>query len=149
MLVIVGCVLFFYWPSFAWLGDEWSSISGAFSHGYLIAGICAYLIIRATRSIQPYSFAPSWFALPVLLVLSLVWLLGNAADVAAVQTTVLPVIVLASVWSALGRRAVMAVSFAVLFFYFAMPAWAHIQFIFQYITTAIVHLLIRIVDLPV
>ena len=88
MLAIVGSVLFFYWPSFAWLGEEWSSNNGIFSHGYLVAGICIFLIFRATLSLSAYSLAPSWVAIPVLLVLSLVWLLGNAADEATVQTMV-------------------------------------------------------------
>ncbi len=149
LLSVVGSVLILYWPSFAWLGGEWTSTRGLFSHGYLIAGICIFLLFRSVRTLDTSTVTPCWWAIPVVLALSFIWLLGYASDVAAVQTMLLPVIVLTAVFAAFGRSAMMAVIFAISYLYFAIPAWEHLRFVFQNITTAIVDLLIRLVDIPV
>jgi len=146
---VVGAVLFLYWPSFAWLGGEWTSTRGLFSHGYLIAGICIFLLFRSVRASDPSRAKPCWQAIPVLLALSFFWLLGYVSDVVAVQTMLLPVIILTAVLAAFGRAAMLGVAFAILYLYFAIPAWEHLRFIFQNITTGIVDLLVRLVDIPV
>ena len=89
-----------------------------------------------------------WWLIVAVLGLSLVWLLAYVSNVAAVQTVVLPILLLLAVSAAFGFSAGKTVAFAILYLYFALPALDHLQFIFQTITTNVVHLLIRIADLP-
>ena len=135
-------------PSLRWIFGEWSSSSGVLSHGYLVAAISIYLFIRAIPGAASNPVEPAWWALPILLGLSMMWLLGGAATVIAVQTVVLPAILILAVVLAFGLPVARQFAFSVLFIYFAIPAVEHLQFIFQSITVVAVSLLIRLVDLP-
>ena len=135
-------------PSIQWMAAEWSGSSGALSHGYLVVAISIFLIAKALPDVAALVSRPAWWALPVLLALSIVWLFAYVATVVAVQTIVLPAILLTSIAAAFGLPVARHLAFPILFVYFAIPAWDHLQFIFQAITVFVVGLLIRIVDMP-
>ena len=148
LLAVVAIFLVSYWPSIAWVAGEWSGSSGVMSHGYLIVALSGFLFIR---SLQPFRAAPAasaWWLIPVVLGLSIVWLLAYVANVVAIQTVVLPMILLLTIAAAFGVSAGKTVAFAILYLYFGLPALDHLQFVFQTITTKVVHLLIRVADLP-
>ncbi len=135
-------------PSWQWIFGEWSSSAGALSHGYLVAAMSVYLFIREIPRAASIPVAPMWWALPVLLTLSVLWLLGVVATVVAVQTVVLPAILITAIAFAFGLPIARRFAFPVLFIYFAIPAVEHLQFIFQALTVAAVSLLIRLADIP-
>lgn len=135
-------------PSIQWVLGEWSSSSGVLSHGYLVAAMSAYLFIRAIPDVAAMPVQPIWWVLPISLAMSIVWLLGYAATVVAVQSIVLPAILLTTIAGAFGLRIAKRLAFPVLFLYFAVPALDHLQLVFQNITVAAVSILIRIADIP-
>ena len=135
-------------PSWQWIFGEWSSSSGALSHGYLVAAMSVYLFFREIPRAASLPVAPLWWALPILLGLSVLWLLGVVATVVAVQSVVLPAILITAIAFAFGLPVARRFAFPVLFIYFAIPAVEHLQFIFQAITVAAVSLLIRLADIP-
>jgi len=148
LALIVVAFLVAFFPSIAWMAGEWSGSSGVLSHGYLVAVISAVLFVRAIPEVAASAIRPAWWLLPVLLVLSAVWLLAYVATVVAVQTLVLPAILLVAVAAAVGLKAAKPLAFPILYVYFAMPAWEHLQFIFQGITVSVVDLLLRVFDVP-
>jgi exosortase len=138
----------FFWPSVAWMAVEWSGSSGLLSHGYLVVAIAGYLIVRSLHVLADSPLEPVWWLLPVVFSMSIVWLLAFVANVAAVQTMMLPVMLLTTITAAFGFAVGRVTSFGVLYFYFAMPAWEHLQFIFQEITVFALHVLVRLIDIP-
>lgn len=146
LMVAVFAVVFM--PSIRWMCGEWSSSAGVMSHGYLIAAIGMLLFVRAVPAVAQADARPCWWALPALLGLSITWLLGFVATVVAVQTLVLPAILITAIIAAFGLQAARPLVFPVFFMYFAIPAWQHLQFIFQAITVAVVTVMIRLADIP-
>ncbi|MCO1337272.1 archaeosortase/exosortase family protein, partial [Microbulbifer sp. OS29] len=59
--------------------------SETYAHGMLIPLISLWLIIRKRSQLTRLEMGPDWTALIPLLGLCLVWLLGRAADVLAVE----------------------------------------------------------------
>ncbi len=146
LLLLVFTVAYF--PSLKWMAGEWSSSSGALSHGYLVAGISLFLFVRAIFQVDAAEVRPCWWFAVVVAGLSLVWLLGYAATVVAVQTVVLPALFLGVAVLMMGWSASRHFVFPILYFGFSLPAWEHLQFVFQDITVLAVGILIRIADVP-
>lgn len=147
-LVLAVAILLLYRDSFAWLVSEWSTSNARFSHGFLLAAIALFLLVRSGRQLDLQSISPSWWTLPVVFVASFVWLLGDAGNVAVVQSLMLPVLALASVCTVLGHSAARQLAFAILYIVFALPAWEYVQFIFQAITVAVVTSLLQLIEMP-
>lgn len=136
-----------FFSSIQWVIGEWSDSSGVLSHGFLMAAISIYLFARAVPAAAEADRKPFWPALPVLLGLSLLWLLAYSATVVAIQALVLPAILLTAIVATFGLSVARHFAFPVLFIYFAVPAVEHLQFLFQNITVVAVHAMLRIVDL--
>ena len=146
IIVLLFVVAFF--PSLEWMAGEWSGSSGVLSHGYLVAAISVVLFVRAVPDVARSDIQPNWWLLIVTLGFSITWLLGYVATVVAVQTIVLPAILYLAIAGSFGIRAARPVAFPIFFVCFALPAWEHLQFIFQAITVFVVGLLIRLADIP-
>lgn len=146
--VLVAAFVIAFLPSILWILKEWSGSSGVLSHGYLVAAISIYLFVRAIPQAATTKQEPMWSLLPVLLLLSTIWLLGDAATIIAVQTVVLPVTLLAAIAMVFGLAVAHKFVFSVLFIYFAIPAIEHLQSFFQAFTVLAVSLLIRLTDVP-
>lgn len=145
--IVVAFVVGFL-PSIRWMAGEWSASSGVMSHGYLIAAISAVLFCRAIPEAAASRLKPAWWALIPLAGMSLVWLVGYVATIVAVQTVVLPAMLLTAIAAAFGLGAARRLAFPVLFFYFALPALEHLQFIFQAITVFAASVLVHLADIP-
>ena len=149
LVLALAAIVCLYWPTFRWLGSEWSTVNSIFEHGYLLAGTSVYLIYRSIRNLEPSSLRQNWLLLPVLAGLSFGWLLAYIGDVIVVQTTVLPVIALALVATVLGLGVTWQLAFAVLFIVFAMPVWESLQPLLQSITIAVASSMLEISGRPV
>lgn len=146
-LTVVAVLL--YWPSLFWLGTQWASVSGTVSHGFLVAAIAIYLLLDTARFVSAGDCHPSWRIVPLLVALNLLWLMGYVADVTAVHTVLVPLILLAGIWTALGAKAMSLAAFPVLYLLFAMPAWEHAAIVFQTVTVHAVHLMVHAINIPV
>jgi len=148
---LVALLLLFlaaYSDSIAWIAAEWSGSADALGHGYLVIALSAVLFARAIPDVARIERQPAWWLVPVVLALSLVWLLGSIATVVLVQTVALPAILFFGIAAAIGTRAARPLAFPILFVYFALPGWVHFQPLFQSITVAVVGGMIRLTGLP-
>jgi exosortase A len=148
LLLLTVSIVAFYWSTFSWLVSEWSTTNSRFSHGFLLAAIALFLLVRSSRRLKLESISPCWWTLPLVFGASIAWLLGDTGSVLVVQTLALPVLALASVCTVLGRAAARQLSFAILYIVFALPVWEYVQFIFQDLTVTIVSFLLHHAGVP-
>ncbi len=149
LALLLIAIIALFWPTFTWLGSEWSAVDSIFEHGFLLAATAIYLVFRAANSLQTVDIKPCWALLPIVIGLSLAWLLGRVGDVIVVQTTVLPLLILAAVGTLLGLAVAKQFVFAVMFILFAMPVWELLQPILQSITIAVSTNLLEVSGRPV
>ena len=148
LLLLAISIAAFYWSTFGWLVAEWSTSNSRFSHGFLLAAIALFLLVRSTRRLNLPSIAPCWWTLPLVFAASTAWLAGHAGSVLVVQELALPMLALASVCTVLGPAAARQLAFAILYIIFALPVWDYVQFIFQDLTVAIVSFLLHYIGVP-
>ena len=123
VLAIVLVVSLLLWPTVASLHEEWTDTANlTFVHGYLIVAISMALLLRALSS-DDASGAPEWRALPILLALSLCWLIAERAGIEIAHQVLWPVIMLTAVCAAIGVRSGMRCWFPFAYLYFAIPVW--------------------------
>src|SRR5690349_15687589 len=85
------------WPSFQSLHFTWVDWqTTTHTHGYLIVGLCVWLIWRKFRNFN-YAHVPRWWHLLPLCASSTIWLFAVQAGVQTVEFAVLPMVLWASV----------------------------------------------------
>ncbi|MEM8547224.1 MAG: exosortase C-terminal domain/associated protein EpsI [Pseudomonadota bacterium] len=134
-------------PTVTWVAGQWSA-GGVVGHGYLVAAISLWLLWRERQWLLSGGLAAGWWALPLVGVLSLAWLVGYVANVIALQTVVIPLIALLAIIVALGPRVGALVGFPLLYLYCALPALRLLRPVFQTITTEAVGVLLTLADVP-
>jgi exosortase A len=95
--------------------------SRTYSHCFLILPLFLYLIWdrrKYLRQLKPY---PNYGGVPLLAGLNFVWILGNLGEVRFVQELALVSILIAIVWTLFGTVVVRALTFPLLFLFFAVP----------------------------
>ncbi len=111
----------------AWHGDTARSMvllweqSETFAHGFLIVPISAWLIWRRRDELAALEPRPNFFALPLLALVGLGWLLGRLAGASVVQQFALIFMIPMVVWTILGTRFVWALAFPLFYLVFAVP----------------------------
>jgi exosortase A len=109
-----------FWPTLFSMIEIWDR-SETFTHGYLILPISAWLIWRQRErlaQIQPHS---DLRGLILLALAGASWLLADAGGVNVVAQYAFIAMLIASVWTLLGRTFVQAAFFPLMFLFFAVP----------------------------
>ena len=120
-LVLLVCAVLF--PTLASLHQRWTDTASiTYLHGYLVAALASWLLIRAVAS-NPHPYQPERLLLIPLALLSVVWLVAHRAGIEIAHQTLLPVILLTALAAAVGRRTAFHCGFALAFLYFAIPIW--------------------------
>lgn len=137
VIALVAAVLMLYLPSVLWLTGKWRVGGALTGQGFALASVSLLLIIRSARGIEVVQVRPAWWGLAVVVAVSFVWLLATLANVAAVHTTILPLLAISAIYAAFGQLVGRRMAFPVMYTLFALPIWQDTQFIFQAITTYI------------
>ena len=146
--VVTAAVLALFWPTCAWLIAEWSASESLYEYGIPVVFVAAVLTVLAAARIPADSIRPFWPAMIVVAGLSFGWLLVNAANVANVQTFVLPFILLAAFVAVLGIEAGKALAPGVLYYMFALPVWDAFKPPLRDLTIVAVEALLKIGGVP-
>lgn len=121
LLLVLWVVLFVaYRDTVLSLADIWSS-SETYAHGYLVPLISLWLIWRVRRTLQPLTPAPSVLALVLVAGAALLWLAGDMVSVNVVTHLAFITLLILTVPAVLGWGVTRALTFPLLFLYFAAP----------------------------
>lgn len=146
LLLIVYAAVF--WSSLMSMAAIWWR-SETYAHGMLIPLISLWLIIRKRSHLTTLETGPDWAALIPLLGLCLVWLLGRAADVLAVEQMATTLILITLVIVALGRTVARALAFPLAYLIFAVPFGDQLTPYLQQITADITVKTLKLSGVPV
>jgi exosortase A len=116
LLILVGM----FWPTFysmAEIGER----SETFAHGYIIFPISAWLLWRQRAELAQVQPRPDLRGLILLAAAGAGWLLADAGSVNVVAQYAFIAILIAMVWTLLGRAFVWAAFFPLMFLFFAVP----------------------------
>ncbi len=148
IIVLTAALVALFWPTVATLRYAWSDTDTlTYTHGYLIAAMCVWLLARAGRSIDG-PMTPDWRPAVLLAGLSFCWLLFYRAGIELLHQALLPLMAIVAACAALGIANGRKLSFAFAYFYFAVPIWSAGNEILQSITVFAVRILLKITAIP-
>jgi exosortase A len=148
MILGIGVVLALYWDAAYSIGFTWWD-SPAFSHGFLILPIVAYLIWLQRHKLMALPPRPSALGLAAVALGSLGWLVGETAGVLQVQQIALVFVLQGVVLSIIGRVAAMVIAFPLFYLYFGVPFGTFLIPPLQDVTAAFVVRSLQLIGMPV
>lgn len=113
-------ILGIFWETAASMAATWHR-SKTFAHGFLILPISFHLAWARRRQIASLIPAPNLWALPLLIMLGLGWLLGKVVDLIVLQQLALVAMLQTLVWTVLGTEVARTLLFPLIFLFFAVP----------------------------
>jgi len=119
-LVVLLLMTAMFWPTFYSMAEVWER-SETFAHGYLIFPISAWLIWRMRGELAQIQPRPDWRGLILLAAAGAGWLLADAGSVNVAAQYAFIAMLIAAVWTLLGRDFVWAAFFPLMFLFFAVP----------------------------
>jgi exosortase A len=146
LAALLAMTIGLFWPTTVSLVAEWRNTATlTYTHGYLIALIGAWLLLRDRIALSAVIGRPDLRAAVVVAVLSILWLIAYRAGLQLVHQVLVPVIGWFVVWAALGLAAVKRCTFALGYLYFAIPIWSAGNLLLQDATVFAVRLLLQLV----
>jgi exosortase A len=116
-LAILGLL---FWRTFAGMFSLWQF--GAYSHGYLIFPISAYLVWQRRHRVWRAQPSTSLWALLMVAGLAVAWLVGELADANLIRQSAVVALIPALVCTVMGGKYARLLLFPLLFLFFAIPA---------------------------
>lgn len=148
VLLLLAALIALFWPTIQSLIVEWRDQETlTYTHGYLIAAISCWLIVRTARRTRGV-VTPGWRMVPVLMASSLIWVLVYRAGIELAHQVLLPLLGLLAVCVAIGIRNGLRFWFAFAYLYFAIPVWNVGNEILQSSTVVAVQLLLQLTAVP-
>ncbi len=144
--VLTAVTLLAYWPSTVALWSFWDQYGG---HGPLIAGISAWLIVRARGEFAQAMSRPSPWGCAALLVCSVASVIFWRAAIQGLHLVVLPMLMFLAVLAAYGRGAARVVAFPLGYLYFALPPWYVLTAPLQSLTIRAVAVIAPLIGIPI
>ncbi len=135
VLAVLAAVLVLLSPGFGALHALWTDTDDrAYTHGYLVLGICAWLVWRALPEVLAARPAPAPMLLVPLALATAVWAIALTAGVQDLHLLMLPVITWLAIAAVTGARAARSLLLPIGFFVFALPLWSSGNFILLQMT---------------
>lgn len=152
LVVIFGlwvAVALLYWPSSRALAGFWSdAVDRAYTHGYLVLLISIGLVVRERATLAAATLRADPRALLAVLVFSAAWAWFYLAAVQDLHLLLLPLLLLAALYTVLGAQVTRTLLFPIAFLYFAMPVWSDLVGVLQALSIRANSALIWLTGLP-
>jgi len=149
VLCFWAAVALLYWPSTVALNRLWTDWPAeTYTHGYLILLLSLWLLARDRERLAATPVHPEPLALIPLALMSVAWVWFWRAAIQELQLLLLPLILIAALFSAFGRRMARAAAFPICVLYFAMPLWGDINGIVQALSAKVTGALLWTTGIP-
>src|SRR5215469_18026935 len=148
VLLLTAVVLVLYWPSVTALEEVWGSDRGVYSQGYLIAAASAWTLTMRSREVGA-SLRPNPWAVPLVLVLGFLWLIGARSGIQTAEALLLPFVLWAAILAMFGPSVARACLFPCALLLLAIPIWDALSAPLQGITTQVAALILRLLQVPI
>jgi exosortase len=145
---LIALVVLTYWPASRALWDFWNNENTAGAHGFLVAPLAAWLLYRSRHRLAAVRVRPVPIACVALVAGSIAWSVCWRAGIQELEILALPVLMLLSVYAALGWEAARVVAFPIGYLYFAVPAWGIFINPLEHLTTLAVGFLAPLIGIP-
>lgn len=119
-LVALLALFGLFWPTFHSMAAVWER-SETFAHGYLVFPITLWLIWRMREELARVPLRSDPAGLALLAAAGAGWLLADAGSVNVAAQYAFITMLIATVWTLLGRAFVRAALFPLMFLFFAVP----------------------------
>lgn len=116
LLVIIGL----FWPTVVGMATIWWNFE-TYAHGMLVVPIILYMIGTRRRQLAVLEPQVAPIGLILLILLSLGWLVADAAEVSIVQHFALAALLQAAAYTLLGPQVTWAIAFPLAYLLFAVP----------------------------
>jgi exosortase A len=133
-IVALACVAIVvaYSSTFADMAHKWLS-DASYQHGLVVPFISIWLAWRVRSELSLVPFKPSWFGVPVLLAIGVVWLVARAVDIKVIEQLAATALIPVTVVTLLGSRAGRVLAFPLAFLLLAVPiGQALVPFLMQF-----------------
>jgi exosortase A len=144
LIMLIGL----FWPTVRTMIEIWD-ISDTYTHGYFIFPLSAWLLWRMRNELSLVQPRPDPMGLVVLAAAGAAWLLADAGSVNVVAQYAFVTILIAAVWTLLGRTFLWAALFPLAYLYLAVPVGAGLIQPMVDITADIAVSLLRVTGIPV
>lgn len=113
-------ILFLFWNTFSGMVSIWAR-SETFTHGFLVLPIVFWLVWRKRDLLLSKSPKPNYLFLFPIIVISIVWLLGDLVSINSVTQLAATALVVLLVIAVFGWSAASVIAFPLGFLFFAVP----------------------------
>lgn len=127
---------------------KWES-DAAFSHGYLILPIAAWLAWRKRAEVRAAYWQPSWIGALGLVLATALWIVARGTGVLVVQQFAVIAMIPMLVTAMLGPQVVRTLAFPLAFLFFAVPAGRALVPILMQVTADLATLGLQLSGIPV
>ncbi|HRX69993.1 MAG: exosortase A [Candidatus Competibacteraceae bacterium] len=120
LIIALLAIMGLYWPTVAVMATKWWHYE-TYAHGMLVAPIVLYMIWTRRDELAALQPHGAILGLALVLLISLGWLVADAAQVAVVQHFAVVGIIQATVYALLGGQVAWAMAFPLAYLLFAVP----------------------------
>lgn len=148
-LILLACWVVGYWPTFVELNDRWVKWDQSMAHGWPVALLFIYLLVR-TLPWQPRSPKGPifWLALIGLVLGSLAWFVFYAVNVTILAQLILVPLLILLLMAVFGARQVFHHRLLLLFSIFAIPLWDYLNGPLLAMSSFVVGEMVRMAGMP-
>jgi EpsI family protein len=148
-MAVLALVVVMYFQTWHELWPRWTDIDGkSYTHGPLILLISLWLIYRAKPRVESLSLRPAVWAIPLVLVVSLAWLVLARASIMTLHAFLWPVLAGSALVATCGFRVAGILTFPLGFLWFAVPFWDSFNRSLQSATVLAVGTMNRLTHVP-
>ena len=145
LVVVTGL----YWDTLSYLVGIWNQVlNGKVTHGWVVIGLCISMLYRERTRLAALVPVPNFAALILVGAASSLWFAAVLVDVRSAQPPALLLVFLGIVWTALGGGIFKRLLFPLLFLSLALPVWAGLGPILQWLTAGVTHTAIQMIGVP-
>jgi exosortase A len=137
------------WETTRTLLAEWSNTENlTYTHGWLIAAVSAWCILRTRITLSRLPFSPQLPVAGLLFGVSVLWLIVYQAGLLVVHQALLPIAMWLAVFAICGWAVARECAFGFAYLYFAIPVWSLLNSMLQSATTVAMKTSLPLVGVP-